>query len=327
MGIDLGSANTRIWVEEKGLLLSEPTLIAVDQSNNRVIAVGKQAAQMKGRADSSIKVFSPVQAPKFTDEQLLKAMLKLFLAKVSNQVYFFSPTILVSLSGSFYPSMKQVLTKVLIELGAGEVMLINQTLAAMIGAGVPMTDSSGSFVLQLGAGVVEVAGLSLGKVVDYACCNQGGLLLSEEIIYWFATTHKLKISEAIALKVLEQAGTLEKDEKRSIKVVGVDAKSGEPVEKIIFSDQLIEVLAEFGQGYLKLVKGMLSTASPDLTIDILDKGLFLSGGLAQLHGLEEYLTQGLKLPVFLTDEPELTVIKGVGLVLEHLDEFRQSLGY
>jgi len=232
VGIDLGSANTRIWVQDKGLLLNEPTLIAIDQTNNKVVAVGKQAASMRGRAGSSIKIFSPVQAPKFTDEQLLKAMLKLFLAEVSNQVYFFSPTILVSLSGSFYPSMKQVLTKVLVELGAGEVILIDQALAGAIGAGVPMTDSSGSFVLQMGAGVVEVAGLSLGKVVDYAHSNAGGFLLNEEIIYWFLTKHKIKISEDIAGKVLQEAGTLATDEKRSIKIVGVDTKTGEPVEKL-----------------------------------------------------------------------------------------------
>jgi len=165
IGIDLGSSHTRVWAEGKGLIFDEPTMIAIEKDSKKVIAVGEQAAQMQGRIGESVKVFSPVLAPKLLDEEMLKALLKIVLARASEKVYFFSPTVLISLSGSYYPSMIEVLVKVLTELGAGEVLLVDQSLAALIGSGVPISDASGSFVLQLGEGVVEATGLSLGKVV------------------------------------------------------------------------------------------------------------------------------------------------------------------
>lgn len=327
VGIDLGSGSTRIWVEGEGLVLEEPSMIAVEQNTGRVIAVGKQAAKMKGRVKESIVIHSPVKAPKFTDEELLKAMLKLFLSKVSSQVYFFSPTILVSLSGSFYPSMLDVLARVLTNLGAGEVLTIDQSLAAVIGSGVPVADTSGSFVLQMGSGVVEAAGLSLGKVVESVFDFRAGLSLEQELIDWFAREQQLKISSEIAHKVITQAASFDPEAKRSDEIVGQEIKSGALQQKRVLSSDLNPLLAEFAENYQQLVKKLLAIVSPDLTVDILDKGLLLSGELAQIHGIERMLSSTLKMPVFAVDEPGQAAIKGVGVVLDHLDEFKQSLSY
>ncbi len=327
VGIDLGSSNVRIWVEGRGLIIDEPSLVAVDQINKKVVAVGKQAARMLGRVDDSIKVFSPILTPKFTDEELLKAMLKMFLAQVGDQVYFFSPTVVVSISDSFYPSMKDVLVKVLVEIGAGEVMLVDQTLAAVLGAGAPISDALGLFVLQMGEGVAETSAISLGKVVQSQSSFMAGSSLINEIIYWFTVNQKLAITRTLAKKVLTQIGSLMTDSKRSINITGLDVKSGEPLEKIVFSHELEAVFFEYGRVYVKLVKKLLANISPDLTVDVLDKGLLLSGGLANLYGIEDYLTKELRVPVSAVDEPELAAIQGVGVVIDHLDEFRQSIGY
>lgn len=327
IGIDLGSSNLRIWVEGRGMIIDEPSFVAVDQTNNKVVAVGKQAAKMLGRVDDSIKVFSPILAPKFIDEEILQAMLKMFLAKVSDQVYFFSPTIIVSLSNSFYPSMKNVLVKVLVEIGAGEVMLVDQSLAAVLGAGAPISDALGLFVMQMGEGVVEASAISLGKVVESQFSFKGGCSLVNELIYWFTVNQKLIISQTLAKRVLIQVGSLMMDAKRTINITGLDVKTEEPLEKIIFSSELENLFFEYGQIYVKLVKKLLSNISPDLTVDILDKGLLLSGGLASLHGVEEYLTKELHVPISVVDEPDLAAIRGVGIIIDHLDEFRQSIGY
>lgn len=327
VGIDLGSGNLRIWVEGKGLLLDEPSLVAVDLTNNKVVAVGKRAASMLGRVDKSIKIYSPVLTPKFTDEKLLRAMLKMFLAKVSDQVYFFSPTVAVALSNSYYPSMKEILIKVLTEIGAGEVIIVDQPLAAVLGSGAPLSDALGLFVLQMGEGVVESSALSLGKVVKTKHSFKAGIRLINELIYWFATNQKLTISQTIARQFLINVGSFLPETKRSMSVTGLDVKTGEPLEKIVFSHELVDFFDEYGLEYVNLVKKLLSNISPDLTIDILDKGLLLSGGLANLHGIEEYLTKELRVPTFVVDDPDLAVVKGVGEIIDHLDEFKQGFEY
>jgi len=327
IGIDLGSSRTRVWAESKGLIFNEPTMIAVEKSSKKVIAVGEQAEQMQGRIGKSVQVFSPVQAPKLIDEEMLKAFLRIVLARASEKVYFFSPTVLISLSGSYYPSMVEVLIKILTELGAGEILLVDQSLAAVIGSGVPVSDATGSFVLQLGANVVEATSLSLGKVVNSVYSHQAGNSLKRELQHWFSTEQKLKVSEKITQQVLNKAGSFVSDHQPSVEITGLDIKTGEPREQRILTEEILPIFLNYGQTYYELVKKLLSSVSPDLTVDILDKGLLLSGGLSQVHGLDEYLTANLKMPVFVVDEPDLTAINGVGLIIDHLDEFKQSLCY
>ncbi len=322
VGIDLGSAITRIWVEGKGLVLTEPSLLAVDVASQKVIAVGKQAALMRGRVAQGTEVLAPIQAPKITDDILLKALLKSFLAKVNEQAYLFNPSVLVSISSSFYPAMRQVLLEVLMDLGVREVMMINQALAAAIGAGVIVGDASGSFVFQLGAGAVEVAGLSLGKVVNQQHSMLAGNSIIQELIYWFASKQNLKISEVLAENILRQAVSLQPHLLRSINIPGLDTNTGEPAERRVIASEMNPLITRYGQEYLSLVKKVLGGTSPDLTVDIIEKGLLLSGGLAQLDGLEEYMTQGLGVPAYMIDEPELAVIKGVGRALEQLDQIQ-----
>lgn len=322
VGIDLGSSTTRIWVEGKGLVLEEPSLLAVEMVSQKVIAVGKKAALMRGRVAQGIEVLAPVQAPKFTDDTLLKALLKSFLATVNDQVYLFNPSVLVSISSSFYPAMRQVLLEVLVDLGVGEVMMIDQALAAAIGAGVKVADASGAFVLQLGAGAAEVTGLSLGKVVNQQHSLMAGNSLIQELIYWFASQQNLKISEVMAKKILCQVGSLCSRSIRSVSVPGLEHNSSEPAERRVIASEINPLIVRYALEYVSLVKQVLGGTSPDLTVDIIEKGLLLSGGLAQLDGLEEYLTQGLAVPVYLVDEPERAVVKGIGTVLEQLDQIQ-----
>ncbi len=327
VGIDLGSSRTRIWVDQEGLVLDEPSLIAVDQKDQRVLAVGQEAKDMMGRVESYVKVFSPVSVPKLEDDELVKALLKVLLKKVSQKVYFFSPMMVVSLPTNTYPVMRDVLVKVLTDLGASEVLIVDQPLAAAIGAGVPIADAFGSFVLQMGEGVVEAAGLSLGKTVHTLSTNRAGLDMSQELVYWFRQQKKLKISRNIAEQVKHNLGNFSPEAQYKLSVTGSKLKDGSPQEIEVEVQEIRQVFNQYGEIYVDLVKKLLATVSPDLTVDVIDKGLLISGGLAQLSGLEAYLVEQLGIPVSLVDEPDLAVIRGVGVILEHSDEFKQSLAY
>jgi len=324
LGIDLGSARTRIWVQDYGLIIDEPSLIAVDQATQKVIAVGEQAFKMKDRVSGQIQVFAPVQHPKITDDLLVKAMLKVFLQQASQQAYFFSPTMVLALPSNIYPVMREVLVKVLTELGANEVAVVDQTLASAIGAGVPVADASGTFVLQMGAQVIEATSLSMSKIVKTYASGQAGNMLCQDLIYWFKENKSLIISRNMAQAVLSKLGSFFSGEETMI-VSGLSVKDGSLQEIKTSAQEIAEVINSYGQAFADLAKKMLANIPPSLVVDIVDKGLMLSGGLAQLDGLEEYLTRKLGVPVFLADDPETCVIKGVGQVMKNLEEFQPEV--
>jgi rod shape-determining protein MreB and related proteins len=323
VGIDLGSARTRIWVQDHGLIIDEPSLIAVDQATQKVMAVGEQAFKMKDRVSGKVQVFAPVQQPKITDDVLVKAMLKVFLQQASQQAYFFSPTMLVALPSNIYPVMREVLTKVLTELGANEVAVVDQTLAAAIGAGVPVADASGTFVLQMGAQVVEATSLSMSKIVKTFASNQAGDALCQDLIYWFKENKNLAISGHMAQDVLHKLCSFLPGE-QMMTVSGLLVKDGSLQEIETSAQEIAEVVNTYGSAFTALAKKLLANIPPSLVVDIVDKGLLLSGGLAQVDGLEDYLTRKLGVPVFLAEEPETCVIKGVGQIMENLEDFRQD---
>ena len=331
LGLDLGSSRTRVWLKNnqavEPILLDEPSLIAVDQVQNKVVAIGQAAADMQGRVGGQVKVFSPICHPKITDDELLRVFLKLLLRQLNQKVYLFSPTMLVSLPSSVYPVMREVVVEVLTELGANEVFIIDQSLAAAIGAGIPVADASGSFLLQLGAGVVEASAISLTKIVQTQTSFKAGNDIRQELIYWFADNKHLKISQSIAQQVLQNLGNLSDEANFKLGIIGLAIKEQQPLEVEVRAQEVRQVIEAYGQQYVILMKKLLAMVPPDLTIDVIDKGLLLSGGLSKLAGLEQYLVEQLKIPVSTVDDPDLAVIRGVGLVLQHLDEFKTSLGY
>jgi rod shape-determining protein MreB len=234
---------------------------------------------------------------------------------------------LVAVPSHTSPVVKDVLVQILTNLGASEVLLIEQPLAAMIGAGVPIADASGSFVLQMGESVVEAAALSLGKTVHTLTSYQAGSDMCQELIYWFRQEKNLKISTNIAKKVKQQLGNLSEAAQYKLGISGVSLQGKNLIEIEVYAQEIRQVLEPYGQIYLSLLKDLFIAVPPDLTIDVVDKGLLLSGGLAQLAGLEDYFIQHLDIPVSMVEEPDLAVIKGVGTVLKHLSEFKQSLAY
>ncbi|MEA2056808.1 MAG: rod shape-determining protein, partial [Patescibacteria group bacterium] len=327
LGIDLGSCRTRIWLDGEGLVLDEASVLAIDQKQGKIIAVGDKALEMEGRVDESITVSHPIQQPKVTNKEYLSALLKVFLHQASEKNYFFSPSIVVSLASNTSPVVREAVAEVISDLGAKEVLVVSQPLAAAIGCGVPIADASGCFILQLGGFVVEAAVISLGKMINSEAVHWAGLTMDQHLRHYLRQEKKLKISQRQAERLKINLGTLNPNLERRIIVSGKDLQQGSVKEVKISTQDIMPVIEFFAGKYQLLVKQLLSKVPPDLTTDLIDKGLLLTGSLAEIDELDNYLANALSLPVAVVDKPDLSVVEGLGAILKHLDQFKQSLGY
>lgn len=326
IGIDLGTSRTRIFQSGRGIVIDEPTVIATDPKSRKVLAVGKDAAEMEGRVQKQIKIHHPVQDGKIYDDSVVKALLQFWLQKVLGWKYLFSPVFMVSVPAASTQASRDAVTKMLYQLGAREVYTVAQPLAAAIGAGVPIADASGTLIFHLGAGVIEVGVISLGSLVLHKNSSQGGNYLDSEINKFLLNHYSLKVGRQTVSKLKQQV-LLTEPSRQSALVVGQDLKTKSPQEVEISAEKLAVVAAKVLNQQSKLCQALLAETDPELTTDILDKGMLLSGGLAQLVGLNRYLIDQLKMPVAVVDNPDLVVIEGIATALEHLDEFKQSLAY
>jgi rod shape-determining protein MreB len=219
------------------------------------------------------------------------------------------------------------MSKLFYDLGAREVFTIAQPLAASIGAGVPIADASGSFILQLGSDIVEAGVTALGSLVHFEQSDKGGRHLVEQIMLLLQQEVGIAVSAEEAERILHKVATVHTESKRQLLVTGKDAKQGNPMELQITSSALYDTVAAQLEEYQAVLQRLLSKIRPELTIDVIDKGLLLSGGLSQLHGLDRHLLQTLGMPVSVVEEPEQSVITGIHTALSHLDEYTESLGY
>ncbi|MBD3250038.1 MAG: hypothetical protein GF381_00480 [Candidatus Pacebacteria bacterium] len=327
IGLDLGSARTRMWVQGEGLLINEASLVALDTQNQKLIAVGDQANSMSGRAGEGIEVRPLLKRGQLQDDELLESFLKILLQRISDKAAFISPSIMVSLPTNLTPAKKQATVQVLYQLGAREVYTVSQPLAAAIGSGVPTADASGCFLLQLGQGVVEAAAISLGKVVVSKTSFQAGHFLSRDIGYWLKKSQQLEVSQEVVEQIKTRILSLDQERNLSLAIVGVGLTKRDPQEIKLNSSQLRSLAEQSADHWGGLVRQLLSQVPPALTADVLDKGILLSGGLAQLDGLASHLTQLLQLPVSLVENPDQAVVDGTATILEHLSEFKKSLAY
>jgi rod shape-determining protein MreB and related proteins len=327
IGIDLGTARTRIWSDRDGVVVDQPSVVAVEKSTNRVIAVGDDAAAMIGRVNPEISLHFPVQQGKLYDSDVAQAMLRVWLQQVMHSRYFFRPVMMVSLPANSTQATRQVTADLCHAAGAREVYTISQPLAAAIGAGVPIADASGSFVMQLGAGCVEAAVISLGSIVLSESITQAGSEIDKHLQRYIKENLGLLISLKTAEKLKLQVATLLEKTGRKMLITGQDEAATSPKELEVTAEQIQAPILEYAGLQLACLKRLLSKLPPELTVDIIDKGMLLSGGLSGLHGLEAFLTSELGVPVAIVEDPKSSVIKGVGLALSNLSLFKESLGY
>lgn len=326
IGIDLGTSKIRIWSKRKGMIFDEPSCIAISSKSDRVLAVGKDALEMEGKVGDDVEVHWLVKDSEMIDTNLTNAFFKSVFKKLFGEFILIRPTTMISIPTDLSQTKKDLLAEVFSNLGLGDVHTISQPLVAAIGAGVPVADSSGCFIIQLGAGTVEGAVISLGRVVLSDISFQGGNYLSEKIAWEIKKNTLIDLGKPEVEHIKKEMNFYGEEEK-PLRVTGNNLKTKSPKEIEVNREMVEPVILGLFSKYKGLLMGILSDVPPELTTDIIDKGLLLSGGLAQLNGLEDYLTSQLKIPVSVVDDPDLTTIKGIGMVLENLDLYKESLGY
>ncbi len=327
IGIDFGSEHIRIMVEGIGLVADEPSRIAVHGKSGKVLAVGEDARAMEGRVQAPIQIVKPVQEGVIYDHKAAAALVQALLQRTFPRSPLISPVFMASISGSAEPADHQILNELLYDMGAREVYVISAPLAASIGAGVPIADASGCFLFHLGESVAEAAVIALGSSVKHEFSINAGGMMRQTIQTLAKKKLGIVISSEMAEQILMHVVTAEPTRNREQLISGSDLATTSPTELIVHSQDFRTEIMVFVEQYVHLLRDLLTNLPPELTVDVIDKGLLLSGGLGQLDGLDQYLVSALGIPVSVIDHPSRAVISGIQTALKHLDEFKTSLGY
>ena len=330
MAIDLGTANTLVYVRNRGIVLNEPSVVAITsyKGKRQVLAVGEEAKLMVGRTPGNIQAIRPLREGVIADFEVAEEMIKYFIHKVHNRRSFVSPQIVVCVPSGATAVERRAIQDSAESAGGRQVFLIEEPMAAAIGAGLPVTEPTGSMVVDIGGGTTEVAVISLGGIVYSRSIRVGGDKLDESIISFIRRQNNLLIGEASAEQIKKNIGSaivLPTDEERSLQIKGRDLVKGVPKEITITERQIAESLAEPVAAIVEGVKIALEHTPPELAADIVDRGIVLTGGGALLRNLDVILKQATGLEVSIADDPLSCVVHGTGKALEQMKALRSVL--
>ena len=330
MAIDLGTANTLVYVKGRGVVLNEPSVVAIAdvKGKKHVLAVGEEAKQMLGRTPGNITAIRPLRDGVIADFEVAEEMIKYFIRKVHNRRSFASPQIIVCVPSGSTAVERRAIQDSAESAGARRVLLIEEPMAAAIGAGLPVTEPTGSMVVDIGGGTTEVAVLSLGGIVYSRSVRVGGDKMDEAIIAYIRRNHNLLVGESSAERIKEEIGTAcppEEGEGRTMEIKGRDLMNGVPKELIMSERQIAESLAEPVGAIIEAVKVALEHTAPELAADIVDKGIVLTGGGGLLGNIDFVLRHATGLPVSIADDPLSCVVLGTGRALEEMKRLKNVL--
>lgn len=326
IAIDLGTANTVVWVAGVGIVSNEPTVVAIASEDGRVVAVGEDAKLMLGRTPESLTASRPMREGVIADYQITQAMLKYFIGKVTGRFQFFKPDVMLCVPAGCTQVERRAALDATLSAGASHAYLIDEPLAAAIGAGIPVSAPSGHMIIDIGGGSSEAAVLCLGGVVSHKSVRVAGNKIDEAIQEYLKKKHNLIIgdtsSENIKLKI-GSALKLEKPEKMEIS--GRDLIFGLPRSVEITSSEITEAIRTPLMNIIGAVKGVLEDTPPELASDIIDKGIVMSGGTSLLRNFDKLITAETGVPAHVAEEPLLCVVKGTGVVIENIDLWKRSI--
>ena len=330
MAIDLGTANTLVYVRGKGIVLNEPSVVAITMVNGRkqVLAVGEEAKMMLGRTPGNIMAIRPLRDGVIADFEIAEEMLKHFIRKVHNRRSFASPQMVICVPSGSTAVERRAIQESAESAGARKVALIEEPMAAAIGAGLPVTEPTGSMVVDIGGGTTEVAVISLGGIVYSRSVRVGGDKMDDAIISYIRRTHNLLIGESTAERIKKEIGSAcppEEGEGRTMEIKGRDLMNGVPKELTISERQIAEALAEPVGAIIDAVKGALEHTAPELAADIVDRGIVMTGGGSLLSNLDYVLRYATGLAVTVADDPLSCVALGTGQALENMKALRGVL--
>lgn len=319
IGIDLGTVNILVYVKGEGVVLNEPSVIVIDEESKRPIAFGKEANDMLGRTPGKIKAIKPMRDGVIADFDSVEVLLDHLLKKIKAKRSFFKPRIVICCPANITEVEKNAIAEVAARSGAKRVFVEEEPKVAAIGAGLDIAKPIGNMVIDIGGGTTDIAVLSLGDIVTSASIKIAGNNFDESIINYIKNKYKLLIGEKTAERIKMEIGTIKcTDDKEKIDVRGRDIVKGLPKTITVTSKEIEEALEDSITKIVACIKGVLEKTPPELSADIMEKGIVLTGGGALLKNLPEYLEEQLSLPVYLAEDPLRCVADGTGVLLEKL---------
>lgn len=328
IGIDLGTANSLVYLAGSGIVLNEPSVVAVSTIDNRVLAVGNEAKEMLGRTPGNIVATRPLRDGVIADYVTTEAMLRYFIDKVCGGSRLFKPEVMVCVPAGVTSVERRAVMDATMSAGAKSAFLIDEPLAAAIGSNIPIANPSGNMIVDIGGGTVEAAVISLGGVVVHNSVRMGGNKVDEAIASFVRKKYGLIIGEHQSEAIKIQIGNAVRGSDKEIKqmeIRGRDGTTGLPRTIVVNSAEITEAIAEPLKKIVAAVKAVLEQTPPELASDIIDKGIVMSGGTSQLYNLDKLMTIETGVPCHIAENPLLSVVLGTGMALENLDLYKRSV--
>lgn len=326
IGIDLGTINTLVFVPKKGIVVNEPSVVAIDSKTKKPISIGNEAKEMIGRNPEEIKVLKPLKDGVIADYTATEAMLRYFITKTTGNFKFVHPEIMISVPSCITSTEKKAVIDATISAGAKSAYIIKESIASAIGAGIPVAEASGHMIIDIGGGTSEIAVISLGGIVVSNSIKVAGNKFDAAIIDYVKKKYNFSIGERTAEFIKTKVGNaLFSKEKLTTEVSGIDVVSGLPKVFSINSDDVTFAIQEELKTIIESVKKVLHDIPPELSSDIMENGIVLAGGSSMLRNIDKLFCNALGIKVRVADNPFFCVIKGISMVLEHLNMYKKSI--
>ena len=326
IGIDLGTTYTLVYVPKKGIIINEPSVVAISTIDKKIIAVGNEAKDMLGRTPDNILAIKPLKDGVIADYHTTEAMLRYFINKALGGMRLFRPEVMVAVPAGITSTERRAVIDATIAAGAKAAYIIKEPIAAAVGADIPIGSASGHMIVDIGGGTAEMAVISLGGVVVATSVRVGGNKFDAAITDHIRRKYNLSIGERTAEDIKINIGSaLYLEDKLTFEIKGRDILTGLPRNIIVNSDDVTEALQSSLELIVSAIKNVLSQTPPELSADIMDKGMVLSGGTALLRNIDQLIYRTTDVPVFIADDAQLCVARGTGISLENLDSYKRSI--
>ena len=326
IGIDLGTTNTLVFLPEKGIVINEPTVVALQKPQNTVLAVGAEAKEMVGRTPENIVIYRPLKEGVIAEYYITQAMLKYFINKSIGVWNIFRPEVVISVPAGITSTEERAVINAAKEAGAKEVYLVKEPLLASLGAGIPIHSSEGNMIVNIGGGTTEVAVISLGGIVAWSSLRVAGNRFDQSIMEYVRKKYGLAIGETTAENVKIATGSaMPNKSKLELKIRGRDLISGLPKDLTITSNEIAEAVNPYLIEIVNSIQSVFNVTPPELAADIMEKGIILSGGSSQLRYLDDFIKRSLGVESFVSEDPLFCVAKGTATVLSHIDIYKRTL--
>ncbi len=324
IGIDLGTANTLVFVPGKGVVLNEPSVVAVSLENNKILAVGEEAKTMIGRTPEAITAYRPMKDGVIADYKVTEAMLRYYMRKALGRMNFIRPEVLISVPAGVTSTERRAVIEAAIKAGARNAYVIKEPILAAIGAGIPIYEAKGHMIADIGGGTTDVAVISLGGIVASTSVKCAGNRIDESLADYIKKTFNLVIGDKTAEDIKINIGSaLPLEEELSMIVKGRDLVSGLPRSVEVKTNEIVKAISKDLREVIKAMKDVLQETPPELASDIIDQGIIMTGGTSNLRNLTELVFRRVGVKATLAKDPLFCVVKGTGIALEHLDAYKR----